>query len=158
MEQKYAAPIDKVFALLTDPKWLEARCLALGELSAKVKAKKSAKGVSLAMTRHVKRDLPSLIAKVMPSESDLQFDETWTKDGEGYSGTLAMDVVGQPLKMTAEFSLQPSGKGCVYSIEHKTKCSIPLVGGTVAKFAQGQIETGCADEFTYLVKFLKTNK
>ncbi len=158
MEQKYAAPIDKVFALLTDPKWLEARCLALGELSAKVKAKKSAKGVSLAMTRHVKRDLPSLIAKVMPSESDLQFDETWTKDGEGYSGTLAMDVVGQPLKMTAEFSLQPSGKGCVYSIEHKTKCSIPLVGGTVAKFAQGQIETGCADEFAYLVKFLKTNK
>lgn len=158
MEQKYAAPIDKVFALLTDPKWLEARCLALGELSAKVKAKKSAKGVSLAMTRHVKRDLPSLIAKVMPSESDLQFDETWTKDGDGYSGTLAMDVVGQPLKMTAEFSLQPSGKGCVYSIEHKTKCSIPLVGGTVAKFAQGQIETGCADEFAYLVKFLKTNK
>lgn len=158
MEQKYAAPIDKVFALLTDPKWLEARCLALGELSAKVKAKKSAKGVAVTMTRHVKRDLPSLIAKVMPSESDLQFEEAWTKDGDGYSGSLSMDVVGQPLKMTAEFSLQPSGKGCVYSIEHKTKCSIPLVGGTVAKFAQGQIETGCADEFAYLVKYLKANK
>lgn len=25
MEQKYNAPIDKVFALLTDPKWLEDR-------------------------------------------------------------------------------------------------------------------------------------
>lgn len=45
MEQKYSAPIDKVFALLTDPKWLEARSAALGELSAKVMAKKSAGGV-----------------------------------------------------------------------------------------------------------------
>ena len=25
MEQKYGAPMDKVFALLTDPKWLEAQ-------------------------------------------------------------------------------------------------------------------------------------
>ena len=40
MEQKYGAPMDKVFALLTDPKWLEARSLAVGELSASVKAKK----------------------------------------------------------------------------------------------------------------------
>ena len=30
MEQKYSAPIEKVFSLLTDPKWLEARSLALG--------------------------------------------------------------------------------------------------------------------------------
>ena len=30
MEQKYNAPIDKVYALLTDPKWLEARSLAVG--------------------------------------------------------------------------------------------------------------------------------
>ena len=33
MEKKFNAPVDKVFGLLTDPKWLEARCLALGELS-----------------------------------------------------------------------------------------------------------------------------
>ena len=39
MEQKYNAPMDKVFAILTDPKWLEARSLALGELSASVKTK-----------------------------------------------------------------------------------------------------------------------
>ncbi len=158
MEQKYAAPVDKVFVLLTDPKWLEARCLALGELAAKVKAKKSGKGVTLSMTRRVKRDLPALIAKVLPSESDLQFEETWTPATGGYTGTLAMQIAGQPVTMTAEFSLQPDGKGCVYRIVHRTKCSIPLVGGTVAKFAQGQIEQGCADEFGYLVDYLKQRK
>lgn len=157
MEQKYNAPIDKVYALLTDPKWLEARSLAVGELSAKVKAKKSAKSVSLSMTRRVKRELPALVAKVLPAESDLQFEETWQPDGDGgYSGTLTMDIVGQPVMMTADFSLVPSGKGSVYRIEHRTKCSIPLVGGTVAKFAQAQIEQGCGAEFAYAVKALKS--
>ena len=152
MEQKYNAPVDKVFALLTDTKWLQARSLALGELSAKVKAKKAAGGVKLAMTRRVRRELPALVARVMNPESDLQFDETWVAgDDGGYTGTLLMDVVGQPVTMSAEFSLAPAGKGCVYRIEHKTRCSVPLIGGTIAKFGQGQIEQGCADEFKYLV-------
>lgn len=133
MEQKYNAPVEQVYPLLTDPKWLEARSLALGELSAKVKAKKTAKGATLSMTRRAKRDLPGLVAKVLPSESDLQFEESWTKDGDGYTGSLAMDIVGRPVKMTAEFSLQPAGKGCVYRIEHVTKCSIPLVAPTAAR-------------------------
>ncbi len=156
MEQKYSAPIEQVFALLTDPKWLEERCLALGELSAKVKAKKSTKGVvTLTMTRRVKRDLPALVAKVMPAESDLHLEETWTPADGGYDGVLTMEVVGQPVKMNAEFTLESAGKGCIYKIEHETRCSVPLLGGTVAKFAQGQIEQGCADEFKYLVHALK---
>lgn len=41
MEHKFNASVDKVFGLITDPKWLETRCPALGELSANCKAKKS---------------------------------------------------------------------------------------------------------------------
>ena len=156
MEQKYYAPVDQVFARLTDPKWLEARSLALGELSAQVKVKKSAKGAVVSMTRRVRRELPALVAKVLPAESDLQFEESWNKDGDGYTGTLTMDIVGQPVRMSAEFSLQPAGKACVYRIEHHTRCSLPLVGGPVARFAQGQIEQGCAQEFAQLVAQLKS--
>lgn len=159
MEQKYSAPVDKVFALLTDPKWLEARCLALGELSASVKAKKAGKGVALTMKRRVKRELPGLVAKVIPPEADLVFEETWGPDEDGKrSGTLSMTALGQPVTMTAEFELAPSGKGSVYRITHVCKCSVPLVGGAVAKFAQGQVEAGCADEFAYLVDHLKKHK
>lgn len=159
MEQKYTATVETVFRLLTNAKWLEARGLELGELSAKAKAKKSGKNVAVSMTRRVKRDLPALVAKVLQSESDLQFEEHWTPDAEGgYSGTLTMDIVGQPVKMTAEFELVVAGKGCVYRIEHHTKCSIPLLGGAVAKFAQGQIEKACADEFAYLVEQLKKSR
>ena len=156
MEQKYAAPIETVVGLLTDPKWLEARSLALGELSVRVKTKKVGNKVALSMARRVKRELPALVVKVLSPESDLQFEESWIADGDGgYQGTLAMDIVGQPVAMSAEFSLVPAGKGCIFRIEHKAKCGIPLIGGTVAKFALGQIEQGCADEFAYLVGQLK---
>ena len=159
MEQKYSADIDKVFSLLTDPKWLEERSLAMGELSARIKASKSATGVRLAMTRRVRRDLPALVAKVLSPEADLQFEEHWeSAEGGGYIGTLSMDIVGQPVKMRAEFELAPAGKGCIYRIAHHAKCSIPLVGGPVAKFAQGQIEEGCAEEIAYLLSYLKKKK
>lgn len=159
MEQKYSAPVDQVFALLTDPKWLEARCMALGELSASVKAKKAGKGVALTMKRRVKRELPGLVAKVIPPEADLVFEEAWGPDEDGTRrGTLSMTAVGQPVTMTAEFELAPAGKGSIYRITHVCKCSVPLVGGAVAKFAQGQVEAGCADEFTYLVDYLKKHK
>lgn len=159
MEQKYAATVDKVFALLTDPKWLEARGQALGELSTQVKAKKSAGGVTLSMKRRVRRDLPSLVAKVLSPESDLVFEETWTAATEaGRSGTLTMEAVGQPVKMSATFELSPAGKGCVYRITHKCKSSVPFIGGAVEKFALGQVESGCADELAYLAEFLKAHK
>jgi uncharacterized protein YndB with AHSA1/START domain len=159
MEQKYSAPVDKVFALLTDPTWLEARSLAVGELSASVKAKKKGGVVVLSMKRRVRRDLPGMLAKVLSPETDLLFEETWSSpDDGGRTGTLTMDAVGQPVKMTAEFELVPSGKGSLYRITHKRTASVPLIGGLVAKFAQEQVEKGCADEFAYLVEYLKKNK
>jgi hypothetical protein len=60
--------------------------------------------------------------------------------------------------MTAEFSLTPAGKGCVYRIQHHAKCSIPLLGGPVARYTQLEVEQGCAHEFKYLVEFLRKAK
>lgn len=159
MEQKYTATADKVFTLLTDPKWLEARGAALGELSTSVKAKKSAGGVTLSMKRRVKRELPSLVAKVLSPESDLVFEEAWGAATEsGRAGTLTMEAVGQPVKMSATFELVPAGKGCVFRITHKCKSSVPFIGGVVETFALGQVESGCADELAYLAEYLKTHK
>jgi hypothetical protein len=159
MEQKYSAPPEQVFALLTDPKWLQARSAALGELSASVKAKKSGGGVALTMKRRVRRELPGLLAKVMSPESDLLFDEQWGAAEDGArKGTLSMTAEGQPVKMTAQFELLSAGKGSVYRIAHKCKSSVMLIGGAVEKFALGQIEQGCAAEFAYLVDYLKTHK
>ena len=62
MEGTLSAPVATVFGLLTVPKWLEARCLAVGELSASCKARKSAGGVTVTMRRRVLRDLTAEFA------------------------------------------------------------------------------------------------
>jgi hypothetical protein len=112
------------------------------------------------MNRRVRRDLPALVAKVLSTEADLVFEETWSAAAEDGSrtGTLTMEAVGQPVKMTATFELAPAGKGCVYRIKHTCKSSVPIIGGVVERFAQGQVESGCADEFAYMVGYLKTHK
>ncbi len=158
VEKKLNAPVDKVFALLTDPKWLEARSLALGELSATCKTKKTAGGATVTMKRRVRRELNAVISKVLNPESDIELVEQWTVDKGRRTGTFTLQVVGKPATVTAEFELAPEGKGCVYRIQHDAKVSVPLIGGVVAKFIMGQTEQGCADELDYLADYLKKNK
>jgi hypothetical protein len=155
---KFSAPVATVYGLLTNAKWLEQRCLDLGEISASIKVKTSAKGAAIVMHRRIRRDLPALIAKVLSDETDMSIDEHLTPDGEGYSGTLSLSLAGQPVKITAELSLTPAGKGCVYRIQHTAKCSVPLIGGKIEKFAIGEVESGCIDELDYLAKALKKHK
>ena len=156
MERKLSASVDDVFARLTDPAWLEARSKALGELSAKVTVKKAAKKLTLTMKRRVRRELPALLASVMPSESDILFTETWASDGAGgWDGELDMQIPGQPVSLSAEFTLAASGKGCVYAIEHEARCSLPFIGSAVAAVARQLVEQGCEDELDHLERSLK---
>lgn len=158
MEHKFTAPVDKVFGLLTHGKWLEERCNAMGEQNVSCKAAKKAGHATVTMKRRVSRELPPMLAKLMSPESDIELEEKWTPEGEGYTGTLTMTLIGKPVKVSAEFALQPSGKGCIYTIQHKCKASIPFVGAVLEKFVMGQTEQGCQDELDYLATYLKKNK
>ena len=157
VEQKLAGSVDKVYALLTDPKWIEARCLALGELSASCKVKKTPTMV-VTMKRRVRRELNAVISRVLNPESDIELEERWAAEGKGHKGRLTLQIVGKPISVTGDFELVPDGKGCIYRIQHHAKVNVPLIGGVVAKFALGQTEQGCADELGYLADYLKKNK
>ena len=157
VELKLAASADKAYALLTDHKWLEARCLALGELSASCKAKKTPSMV-VTMKRKVRRELNAMISKVLNPERDIELVEHWRAEGKGQKDELTLQIVGKPITVTGDFELLPEGKGCVYRIQHHAKVNVPLIGGVVAKFVLGQTEQGCADELAYLADFLKKNK
>jgi len=158
VEKKFNAPVEKVFGLLTDPKWLETRCLAMGELSASVKTKKAAAGVTVTMKRRVHRELNAIISKVLSPDSDIDLEEKWAIDKDKRSGTFTLQIVDKPITVTAEFEVVPEGKGCVYRIQHHAKVKVPFIGGVVEKFVIGQTEQGCADELDYLVDYLKKNK
>jgi hypothetical protein len=155
IEKKISAPLATVHQLLTDAHWVEQRCLALGELAAKVKHKKTAAGLQQTMQRRIKRSMPALVAKVLPAEADMTLTQAWHNDDDGYCGHIDIVIPGQPVELGGDFELRPAGKGCVYRIEHTARCRIPLVGGAVEKFALSELDNGCIAELDYLVAWLK---
>ena len=157
MEVKLNATADHVFGLLTDPRWLEARSLAMGELSAKCSARKSG-GVQITMKRRVHRDLNAIVAKVINPDSEIEIVENWSGDASRRTATYTLSLIGKPITVTADIELEAAGKACTYRIKHLAKAKVPLIGGVIEKFMIGETEKGCAEELTYLADFLKKNK
>jgi len=156
MEQKFNASAATVLGLLTNAKWLEERCLALGEISASVKVKKKGGQIHITMQRRLRRELPGVLARVLSPESDLVMQEVWTlAEGGEASGSMDVEIVGQPVRLGADFALVQSGKGCIYRITHNAKSSVPLVSGAIERFAKKQTEEACAQEWKYLADHLK---
>ncbi|MCL4746388.1 MAG: DUF2505 family protein [Burkholderiaceae bacterium] len=158
MQEKFSAPIETVYAALTDPKFLEERCLELGEISASCKVKKSAGGHTVTMKRQVKRELPGFLSKLFNPVQTIVIEEKWSDDDDGgMQASYRLEVIGQPVEVSATISLRPSGKGCVYEISHRAKARIPLIGGQVERFVLGQTEAGCKDELVYTAKAVKAD-
>lgn len=157
MEFKLNCSVEKVYGLLTDPKWLQARSLELGELSAQCLVKKSG-GLNVTMKRRVHRDLPAIVAKVINPDSDIEIVEHWTGDAGKRTATYVLNIVGKPITVNADITLEAAGKGCVYRIEHTAKVKVPLIGGVIEKFVVSETEKGCSDELEYLASYLKTSK
>jgi Protein of unknown function (DUF2505) len=155
IEKKIGAPVSKIYELLVNPNWLEKRCMDLGDLSAKVTAKKTTKGAHVQMRREMHREVSGVVGKVLHKQGTLASDETWVSIVGGYSGTMNIELVGLPVKITATFTLTADGKGSKYVIDHKPKCSVPLIGGTVERFVLGELVKGVGDELDYLAKATK---
>ena len=111
MQHKLNAPAQTVLDLLTNAKWLEARCLALGDISASVKTKKKAGQITVTMHRRISRELPGMLAKVLPPESDMVLEETWTLGDKGDPAVMvgfASTVFGEE---SAHVSAEGNGGG-----------------------------------------------
>jgi hypothetical protein len=157
VEQKFNTTADHLFELLTDARWLEERSLALGELSAQCKTKKS-DGLNVTMKRRVHRDLPAMVAKVINPDSDIEIVEKWTGTATKRTASYILTIVGKPITVTADIELEATGKSCVYRIQHQAKVKVPLIGGVIEKFVISETVKGCGDELAYLADYLKKHK
>lgn len=146
--------VDTVYNLLTDPDFLVERSTALGESNAECEVEEYDDETVVKMTREVTRDLPSVLAKMFNPSQTMNMVETWRRDGDDWEGEYTIDIVGQPVTMTAKFSLKAKGSGSVYQIKHGCKAKIPLVGGKVEKFILSQAVDGSKDELDYAKEHL----
>jgi hypothetical protein len=106
--------------------------------------------VKVHMVREVIRELPSVLAKIFNAKQVLEFVESWQPVKDGWQGTLAIDVKGQPVQISASISLLATADGCEYGVSHRCKAKIPLIGGKVEKFILSQTDSGAVEELDYL--------
>jgi len=146
--------VQTVYEALTDPDFLVDRCLALGELSAECDVEENDDETVVHLVREIKREVPKFLAKLFGDVQVTEMQEKWVPDGEGWRGAWTLKVRGQPVTISADFKLVPTAKGCRYSVTHRAKAAIPLVGGRVEKFILDQTSGGATDELTYLRDYL----
>lgn len=154
LEFTFEQDVDTVFNTLTDPDFLVERCVALGEVEADCDVEDYEDKTVVILRRVVSRELPAFLAKLFDSKQTLKMTETWNKDGENWQGEYRVDVEGQPVTVSAKFSLESTSKGSIYRIQHKAKANIPLIGGKVEKFILSNTEVGATDELEYTQKAL----
>lgn len=151
---EFDSDVDTVQQMLTDPEFLAERLIALGEDEPEVKVSRRGGTVTLTLKRAARRDLPKVAAKIIGEVQRFEMTEKWKADGDGWTGDYHIDVVGAPVEINASFELVPTDGGCQYTISHKPKAKIPVVGKTLEKFLVKQTAEGCERELEYLAEAL----
>ena len=146
----FSQDLDAVLSKLKDESFRRQRCAALHEDMLSFAIAEEGDGFVVTMSRNVRRELPSVLAKVFSSVQTLDFEERWWPVGDGWQGSLTMDIRSQPATVKGDFSLMPTAKGCRYQIEHRCNAKIPLIGGKVEKYVCAQTDGGAEAELQYL--------
>ena len=149
--------VDQVFALMTDPEFLERKFAASGAKDISVDHEALGDGTCRVTTRrHVTVDLPGFARKFIQPTNALLQTETWQPAAEGEPRTChyRVDVQGVPSHIDGTVTLTPDGDGTRQDIQATVKVSIPIVGGKLEKLAVDSGEKLLADEAEFTNKEL----
>src|SRR3954453_1475944 len=166
--------VDQVFALMTDPEFLERKFTAGGAKDISVDNEKLPDGscrltprrrvraelpdgsCRVTTRRHVTVDLPGFAKRFIQPTNALLQTETWEPVGPGEPRVCRyrVDVQGVPSHIDGTVTLTPDRQGTRQDVEAQVKVSIPIVGGKLEKLA---VESGTkllADEADFTNKEL----
>jgi hypothetical protein len=152
IEHDYASDVETVYALISDPGFVERKYVAIGGRDVAVdRSETDDGGCEVVTKRTISVDLPGFARKVLtPSQTAIQV-EHWapaTTSGERVC-TYTVEAQGAPSRIEGVHKLTPSGTGCHHTIDIDAKISIPLIGGRLEKLAADQGREDIAKQFEY---------
>lgn len=123
-DAEFPADPNRVFAMLTDQKYLEQVAVASHALSHECTVEGT--------TTRSKRELraPEQAQKFTGAHLTIVEEIVWGEAGAdgGRSGQITLTAPGQPLVMKGTATLAPSGAGSVVSVKADLKINVPLLG------------------------------
>ena len=134
----FAAPPDRVYAMMTDQGYLEEVCVASESISYDVTVSDS--------STHSSRTLPApdSAARFTGSQLTVIEDIVWgaaSADGSRV-GDLTMTILGQPVKLKGKLQLAPGGRGTVVALNGELKVAIPVLGKKLEESAAPAVLAG----------------
>ena len=141
--------VDEVRNILTDPDFLVERNLTLGDIESDCEVEEDEDEIIVRMSRKMPVEMNALLAKIFDPIQQLNMVETWHRDGDNWEGEYEIKNKGQPVTLSASFSLKAKGKGSRYEITHRCKAKVPLIGGKIEKACLAQTPDGAKKELEY---------
>ena len=130
--QHYAAAPDEVFAMLSDPAFVEAKCLASGSIEASAETTDEDVATTIVSRRVLPAKLPGFAKKFVGETVTLIETQKWSQPVDASrSGTFMVDFGNNPISFNGDVTLQPDGEGTRVEYVGAIKCTVPFVGGKI---------------------------
>lgn len=138
-----------VFAMLTDEEYIGRKAKAANAIRHEATVTRDGDQVTIRLLRVMPPDVPDFVRRFVGESIDLEQTDIWRPaqpDGSR-EGTISIDMVGAPVTMRGEMSLQPTGASSIATIEGKIKASVPFVGGKIEEAVRdGLLEAATREE------------
>lgn len=137
---EFPAPPATVWAMLTDPAYLDFKRARVGAFDAAIATVGTS--TELTFTRPVSAELPAPAAAIVGSAAHIVEIQDWSAALPDGSRTAELSIsVGQaPAKISGTASLQPAAAGSCIAIDLTISVSIPLFGGTAEQMIKAELE------------------
>jgi len=156
VSQHYDRTVDEMFALVTDPGFLERRAHAAGEKNVAVHVDRDGGKLVIRIERDVDRSLPGFMKKVFKPTNHIIDVQTWSTDGPVKISDWTVEIVGQSrVKLRGRMTLAAgAGGGCDYTEAFSAEVSMPLIGKQVAKYVVGETEKSIRGQLEFTTRDL----
>lgn len=137
-----SATVAQVHAAFADERYWQARLAEYGGDSIRLESLIVGDGsVFVGTVQDMRSDgLPSLIAKVAPSDLTVLREETWrVADNDDLLGDVVITTRGAPISGSATASVTSAASGSVLRFAGTVRVKVPLVGGQIEKYISSQI-------------------
>jgi hypothetical protein len=157
-ETPYAADPATTYAVLTDPKFLDAYARALGALNWDVDVQGDGDAVVTRVQLAVPTDgVPSLFRRLVGSKVDVTDRRSWT-DARSADFVVEAALGGKKARATGTITLTPTAEGCLFRAVGDVEVHLPPVSGAAATQAVQLINSVLKREGEVATEWLAANR
>jgi hypothetical protein len=130
LEYSYPAPVEQVYALVTDLAFRREACESSGASDSSVSVDASGDSADVRIERTMPAEVPDFVKKLTGDTVTSVQVEKWRAPAADGSRTaeVSMDVKGQPATMRGTAQLIADGDGTKFTLDAEVRVSIPLIG------------------------------